>query len=632
MGRTRLPLFALLALVLAGALWLLAGRGGQVPSLMFAAPLGDPANEPRWTGPLPAPLRTFFVDFARGKDTASGTSREQAWKHAPGDPEATGTPAAFVPRPGDRILLAANTRYFGSIVAGWQGSAGQPIVIEGEGSGGTAIIDGSSQSAMPQPCASQAMCAGIPGWRGLAVARFARPLAPGAALAQGGALLPMVQWPNPADPFYADEVADFADATGSELNAGMAPLPKDIAAALTDPAGLRIAIWTLHNSIVERPVISVAKGGLRFDPGEARTYTDRPSHFALRGHPALIDRVGEYAVLPDRRTVVLKPATGGGPVFVSDGRSGIDLADARYLVVRGLGFENFADVPRNVRSGVPILSMRAGAGHIRIEGNRFANITLRQSMGAITIWDSADIAITGNSITTVAYGSGMRLLRNKGLTVEGNDISRLGRTGVMLMDNLDSLVAGNRIHDIMGVHGNGLSAYLGNRRTRVVGNSIWAAKQPATFHGNGAKQPVADDILFARNLFVAPEDSLGALISWGRAGKGIRLIGNVILGGGKGALRLNKADDDIMVEGNVLDGLIFGSAFPPGWTVRGNAFRKLGVLQARYQPNDRASLPFAAVREGAMPSGLAAFCPRLSTAEGIPVRYRAAIGADFTCP
>ena len=59
----------------------------------------------------------------------------------------------------------------------------------------------------------------------LAVARFAAPLSPHAALAQRGGLLASAQWPDPADPFYADETAQFGAADGAALNAGSAPLP-----------------------------------------------------------------------------------------------------------------------------------------------------------------------------------------------------------------------------------------------------------------------------------------------------------------------------------------------------------------------------------------------------------------------
>ena len=598
--------------------------------------LSGAAAEPRWTGGEGAPLRTFYIDFARGSDTGSGASRAAAWKHAPGDPAATGRPAAFTPQPGDRLLFVAGTRYFGAILAPWQGAAARPIVIEGEGAGQTAAIDGSSQSAQPRPCDSQAECLGLATWRQLSIAQFAAPLSPEAALAQGGALLAGAQWPDPADPFYADEIESFAEASGADLNAGAAPIPRAVAAGLGDAAGLRIAIWTLHNSITERPVTDASAGRVRFDPGAARTYTDRPSRFALRGHPSLISRAGEFALLSDGRTVLFQRGATSGPVFASEGRSGIDLAEARYVVVRGLGFENFADIRGKVRSGIPILAMRKGAAHVRVTGNRFANLTLRQGMGAITLWDGGDVTIEGNAIAAVAFGSGMRLLRNAGLTIAGNDISRLGRTGIMLMGNTDALVAGNRIHDIMGIHGNGISVYLGNRRTRVVANSIWAAKSPATFQGNGAKTPPAQDLLFARNLLVAPDDALGALVSWGRQAQGVRVTGNVVLGARKGALRLNPDDRDVTVRGNVLDGLVFGAAYPSGWTVRDNTFRKLGALQPRYQPGDRPTLPFRSTGGGAIPADLAAFCPALASGEelaGIDGRdYRQAIGADFTCP
>lgn len=621
-GMARTALLTILAVLAVAALGAAAWRDAE--------PGGSRALA---AGSGPAPLRTLHVDYARGNDAAAGTSRALAWKHAPGDPQATGRPRTFIPRAGDRILFAAGTRYTGAIAAPWQGTAQHPIVIEGAGSGHTAIIDGSSQSALPRPCASQNECAGLASWRQLAVARFASPLAPDAALAQGGVLLADAQWPDPADPFYADATPQFVAAEGSALNEGNAPLPPEIEALLTDPAGLRIAIWTLHNSITERPVATVAGGLARFDPAGARTYTDRPSRFALRGHPALISRAGEAALLPDRRTVILRPGASGGAIFASDGRSGIDLAEARHVVVRGLGFENFADVRGNVRSGIPVLAMRKGAADVRIIGNRFANITLRQGMGAITLWDSSNVAIRDNLVSTVAFGSGLRLLRGTRLQVLGNDISRLGRTGIMVMDSADTLIARNRIHDIRGVHGNGLSVYLGNRRTVVAANSIWDANSPVTFQGNAARQPVAEDMIFARNLLVAPDDALGTLISWGKQARGVRITGNVILGSAKGALRLNRDDLAITVEGNVLDGIAFAGAWPQGWSVAGNSYRKLGALQARHQPGDRATFPFSATGPGARPSALAGFCPALAhDASLVAPEYSMAIGADFTCP
>ena len=43
---------------------------------------------------LPTRTPTYFVDFDSGQDSADGKTQGTAWKHAPGDTNATGTPAA----------------------------------------------------------------------------------------------------------------------------------------------------------------------------------------------------------------------------------------------------------------------------------------------------------------------------------------------------------------------------------------------------------------------------------------------------------------------------------------------------------------------------------------------------------
>lgn len=578
--------------------------------------------------PPPAPVVPgIYVDPVKGSDAADGKTPATAWRHAPGDPEATGNPASYLPQPGDRIVFAEG-RYSGSITAKWQGTAAKPIVIEGAGPG--AIIDGSSAAATAAPCASQADCGGVANWRTLARARFAADLLPDATFAQGPRALFVAQWPDPTDPFYSDETTGMQPAEGADLNAGMARIPAELAAQLT-PAGLKVAVWALHNVVPQRSASSIEGTIVRYEVAGAETYTDRTTYFALRAHPALISRPGEYAILPDRRTVLFQPVAGAPmQLLASMGRSGIDLAEAQHVTIRNLAFENFADTAGKVRSGIPILAMRKGASNIRIEGNRFSNLTLRQSTGAITLWDSANASIVGNTITGVAYGSALRILRTAGLEVLDNYISRLGRTGLMMMGVTDALVAGNRIHDILGVHGNGLSAYNYNERIRVIGNSIWQANQPVTMHGNGGKEPIARDLLFARNLFVAHDKALGGLISWG-GNREVALVGNVILGGDKGAVRLNSSDTAMTLIGNVTDGVIYGSAWPADWTVSGNAYRKLGVFQRKYQPEAAATFAFEPTGAGDLPGDLGTFCAALAVPKGIDARFAGAIGADFTC-
>src|SRR5690625_4571505 len=89
----------------------------------------------------------YYVDYDGGNDEATGLSPDQAWKHSPGDANATGNAATAKLQPGDGIILKGGVTYRGSITLRNSGAPGAPIVIDGNSNGGfgkgKAIIDGS---------------------------------------------------------------------------------------------------------------------------------------------------------------------------------------------------------------------------------------------------------------------------------------------------------------------------------------------------------------------------------------------------------------------------------------------------------------------------------------------------------
>jgi len=95
---------------------------------------------------LPVRTPTYYVDFAAGSDTNDGKSQGAAFKHAPGDANATGSAAAVTLKAGDVVLLKGGVEYDGSIAIAASGTADAPIVLEGgaqQGWGtGSAIVDG----------------------------------------------------------------------------------------------------------------------------------------------------------------------------------------------------------------------------------------------------------------------------------------------------------------------------------------------------------------------------------------------------------------------------------------------------------------------------------------------------------
>ena len=96
---------------------------------------------------------TFYVDYSSGNDNLTGTSAEQAWKHIPGDPRATGVAASTTLQPGDTVFFKGGVAYEGTIVVPWSGTPGRPITYDGNSGGtfgtGRAVVDGLGQSRGP---------------------------------------------------------------------------------------------------------------------------------------------------------------------------------------------------------------------------------------------------------------------------------------------------------------------------------------------------------------------------------------------------------------------------------------------------------------------------------------------------
>ena len=179
---------------------------------------------------------TYYVDFDGGDNQADGLSPQTAWKHSPGDRNATDNPGAVDLQPGDTIVFKGGVAYFGEIQLSVSGSEGKPITLDGNTAGtfgqGRAILDGARMITDWNRCASAEQVEGNPKWREIRYAdldvdlasnfnhnRFVTHRDAGEArqapwqrlfLIDGERrILPIAQAPKPSDPFYPDLPGDF---------------------------------------------------------------------------------------------------------------------------------------------------------------------------------------------------------------------------------------------------------------------------------------------------------------------------------------------------------------------------------------------------------------------------------------
>ena len=184
----------------------------------------------------PASATTRYVDFAAGDNRADGLTPQTAWKHCPGDKQATDNPASVELAPGDTMVFKGGVRYFGEIELKASGADGNPITLDGNTAGtfgeGRAILDGGKLIDGWRRVDSAEEVQGNPRWKEILYAdldvdlsgnfnhgRFVKHRDAGAEaqapwqrlLLIDGArrLLPIAQMPKPSDPFYPDLPGEF---------------------------------------------------------------------------------------------------------------------------------------------------------------------------------------------------------------------------------------------------------------------------------------------------------------------------------------------------------------------------------------------------------------------------------------
>jgi parallel beta-helix repeat protein len=515
---------------------------------------------------------TYYVDFASGNDSNSGTSISRPWKRAPGDPLATGTAAAATLVGGDTVRFRGGVSYRGSIKMKFSGDPGAPILYAGTGFGtGNAIIDGADAAATSVPCPSQSACGNAPNWTSLRLVTFTAPTTSYTKLYDALGPLGEAIVPNMADPFFGDDIDSFAvtpKAAATAIAAGRLDNAQLAAAALGQPQA-RVALWVKPNKVVERDIISISGSTIFFDATDVTPYTDRDGRAAIVGSVKGLTKPGGFALLGTGKAVVYPRSGGGTQVFVGSGRSGIDLNGAANIRITGLRFVRGTSSSASTREGIAITNISGTPANIAIEGNFFGPLAMRNGYGAINLSDATNLTIRGNRFTDLQWSSGIRLGTGVvGAVIEGNRLNRGGRTGIYMQGSRNVTVRANILSGFGGVHGNAMSAYLGNRSVAFIGNCVFNSARPLTFHGDDGLEP--NDIRVTGNILVADADASAAIQSWGKGTRVVNISGNLLLGPKFGAI-LNADDIGVTATRNRTSGItVSGGAQPGDWVVSQN--------------------------------------------------------------
>ncbi len=517
--------------------------------------------------------RTFYVDFANGSDTNSGTSASQPWKRAPGDTVATGNPKAMVLKPGDTVRFKAGVVYRGSFTLRQSGVQGQPIIYTGTGYGkGRAIWDGADPVTSAVKCPSQSACGGASNWASLMLVTFTEPTTKNQKLYDAKGVMFEGTTPGISDPFWGADVSQYAVIPLAQLSAMTAGRVENaqLAAAARGESKARIAVWVQGNQVVERQITAVSGNTVFFDATGVKPYTDRDNKAAIVGAVRSVTKPGLYAHLGGGKAVVY-PRAGGGQYSVGTGRSGFNLSTQSYVTIHGIDFVHGTSANGAIREGVILANYGKQSTGIRFEGNRLTDFSLQSGMGTVQLSTATDVVVRGNFVENIEGGSGIRFGGNiNNLVVEGNSVRKLGRTGIYLPSVNTALVRGNILSEIQGVHGNAISFYLGHRNVTATGNCVFDSTRPFTFHGDGVDGPEAN-LKVLKNIFVTSPEGRSAIYSWGSYTHTVTLEDNVTLGW-KAGMILNAKDTNVKATRNRTSGLLVSGSktTPVGWTITNN--------------------------------------------------------------
>ena len=476
----------------------------------------------------PAWAATYYVDFDKGDDAQPGTAQATAWKHAPGDTNATNNPRSAALAPGDMVLFKGGVMYRGSVEIPASGKEGSPITYKGDGWGaGKAVLDTSiSFGAKWTRCASADELRGNANFDKIYYTDAPKGYDFRTGTYENGEFLYPCQDPTPSDPFHYDRIDQLRALPYK--NPAVSQTESSVMDARnftqTDPAyydGAYVIVWQVPNETVIHKITSYdpATHTLRHEKvGAAGIYTDRDSYYAIMNHPAALSGPGQYYFDEKTRRLYVWPRKGANPAeneySISAGGAGFTAIDKHDLAIEGFVVQKFV-------FGIRAIAYDHGAYNVEIRDNEVRN--LKSNDWYAIQAGGRNMKVINNRITDCQRAVGI-LSGGKDIVVRGNYLRRTSRQGIWFMGVEHSEIVGNTVVDINGTHSNGISIYLFSKNILVAGNKVLKTGSAFTYHGNGDKTPIAEGFYVYDNLFD------GASNCWGENMHDVTMVNNTFVG------------------------------------------------------------------------------------------------------
>ncbi len=435
----------------------------------------------------------YYVDFEAGNNVNAGTSPATAWKHAPGDANASGNPASVSLQPGDRVLFKGDVKYRGQVRNVFNGTQAAPIVYKGDGWPGLtsakAIVDGTDPySGDWTVCSSANDCGGNPHWQNIYYSDFSGEISPFTQFFENNERVYIAQTPNMSDPFWDDRYSEYLPVTPSNITL----------TSITDPAfftqgnsqywdGAYIQIWVVPNVIAIRRVsgFNPATNTLHFESlDEGALYGDRNQYYSLVNHLHALDGAGEYVIDETAKRIYYWPLgeISGMELSLSSRANGISTRGRSHLVIEGFIFHGFTS-DTYARAIMDDWVSERGRGLV-VRSNEIRWTRSRNGRrGSIEISYTNGVTIHDNWIHHCQRNSGI-LVGTDDIVIRDNRIQKIGYKGIWFMGVHVARVLRNLIEDCSGTHGNPVSIFTSGN-VLVAHNRLYGDSEVLTFERDG---------------------------------------------------------------------------------------------------------------------------------------------------
>lgn len=443
----------------------------------------------------------YYVDFDGGSDAAAGTATNTAFKHCPGDPNATGTSTATTPGAGDTVHFKGGVYYRGIITIKAGGTDGSPVTYIGSDWGASkAIIDGSDiiAAASWTNCASAADVGGNTNWAHIYYTVL--PALPAYIDSQKALTINIYQdlLPVPAAQ-YPLSLSDYY-MTPSVFLAVDSATATTITAASLSPMADGIAnfgyVYVYYSNEEKAKLITSWDGVSQI--GFASTGT-AATKFALVNstNNAIFNQANQYVYEEATGKLWVWPrneanlASGAATVTYSLRPYGFHLNQKNFVVIDGFIVQK--QTGPDTTSGTYGLT---GAAIKKASSGLCVTTTIRncEVTGCYTMQDSHTLLMDGaqnfyfgsNYVhDTRGRGRGVYAARGTNTWVTNNTFINVARTVVFLQTMTNSFIGGNILSNCNGVHGNGISVYTSSDTSLVASNKIYDSNIGITCNQSG---------------------------------------------------------------------------------------------------------------------------------------------------